>query len=79
MSKTNKPAHEVRIGRIKAAIWANASEQGTRYNVTVARLYREQEGGEWKSSESFGRDDLLILAKVLDFAHTWIYQQRDEA
>src|SRR5262245_36295875 len=28
------PAHELRLGRIKAVIWANPSESGTRYNVT---------------------------------------------
>ncbi len=81
MTRTNKPAHEVRIGRIKATIWANPTEQaGLRYGVTVSRLYKDQDGaGEWKSSESFGRDDLLTLAKVLDLAHTWIHQQREES
>ena len=30
---SNKPCHEVRMGRIKAAIWENESPNGTRYNV----------------------------------------------
>jgi hypothetical protein len=66
----NKPIHEVRLGMIKAAVWKNEGENGPRYNVTVSRLYRD--GTQWKSTDSFGRDDLLLLAKVADQAHSWI-------
>lgn len=66
----NQPAHEVRLGAIKAAIWKNDTESGVRYNVTFERLYRD--GEEWKSTDSFGRDDLLLLAKVANEAHSWI-------
>lgn len=73
----NKPAHEIRLGKIKATIWANATERnGTRYNVAVSRLYKESaEAKEWSFSDNFGRDDLLVAAKVLDLAHTWIHEQ----
>ena len=57
-----------------SAIWANETEAGTRYNVTVSRLYKDDEQ-QWRTSESFGRDDLLLLAKVIDGAHTWITEQ----
>ena len=67
-----QPAHEVRLGSVKAAIWKNQGENGTRFNVTVARIYKD--GEQWKSTDSFGRDDLLVLAKVLDQAHTWIFE-----
>lgn len=66
------PAHVIRIGRIKAAIWSNQSELGTRHNVTFERLYRQDD--EWRKSDSFGRDDLLVLAKAADMAHTWIFE-----
>jgi hypothetical protein len=65
-----RPAHEIRLGRIKAAIWANQAENGTWYNVTVSRSYKD--GDEWKSSSSFGRDELLTLAKIADLANSWI-------
>ncbi len=67
-----KPVHEVRLGRIKAAIWANETKQGTRYNVTICRLYKDEDEQTWKNSSSFGRDDLLLASKVLDRAHSWI-------
>ena len=72
-----EPVHEVRLGRIKAAIWENATQNGTRHNVTVSRLYRDDDG--WKDSTSFGRDDLPLVSKVLDQAHTWIFGQHVES
>ena len=68
----NKPAHEIRLGRIKATIWENESENGKRHNVTIRRLYKD--GEQWKSSDSFGRDDLPLVVKVADRAHTWIHE-----
>jgi len=67
-----RPVHEVRLGRIKAAIWENETEKGTRHNVTLSRIYKD--GEEWKDSNSFGRDDLPLIAKVADQAHDWIFQ-----
>lgn len=67
-----KPVHELRLGRIKAAIWANDTEHGVRHNVTVSRLYKD--GDQWKETTSFGRDDLLVVAKIADGANSWIYE-----
>ena len=65
----NKPAAEVRLGRIKAAIWANQDKDGGRWHtVQLTRLY--QDGDQWRSTHSFGRNDLLTVAKVADLAHT---------
>jgi len=73
-----KPVHEIRIGRLKAAIWRNETEGGAiRHNVTFTRLYKP-EGEEWQDSTSFGRDDLLVLGKLADQVHSWIYEQTQE-
>jgi hypothetical protein len=71
-----KPIHEVRLGSIKAAVWRNDTDSGVRYNATFSRLYKD--GDQWKSTESFGRDDLLLLAKVADHTHSWILSQSQE-
>jgi hypothetical protein len=68
-----RPVHELRLGRIRAAVWENDTQNGTRHNVTVSRLYKD--GDEWKDSASFGRDDLPLVAKVVDQAHSWIFEQ----
>ena len=73
--KTQKqqPIHEVRLGHVKAAVWKNEVENGVRYNVTFSRIYKD--GDNWKSTDSFGRDDLLLLGKVADHAHSWIFEK----
>lgn len=68
----NRPVHEIRLGRIKAAIWENETRNGTRHSVSVSRLYKD--GEKWKDSTSFGRDDLPLVAKVADLAHSWIFE-----
>jgi len=69
-AQRKKPVHEVRLGLIKAAIWENTVGDTLRYNVTIVRIYKTET--EWKTSDTFGRDDLLVLAKVADQAHSWI-------
>jgi hypothetical protein len=70
-----KPTHEVRLGAVKAAVWRNKKTETstTRFNVKFSRIYKD--GEAWKSTQSFGRDDLLLLAKVADQANSWIHQQ----
>lgn len=72
----SKPAQEIRLGAVRAAIWRNETENGPRFNTTFSRIYKD--GEQWNHSESFGRDDLLVLAKVADLAHSWIHSQGRE-
>ena len=71
-----KPVAEVRIGRVKATVWPNETEGRTRHNVTFSRLYRD--GEKWKRTQSFGRNELLVLAKVADQAHSRIFELQQE-
>jgi hypothetical protein len=72
-----RPVQEFRLGRIKATLWANRTDNGIRHNVTFSRLYKP-EGGDWHDSSSFGRDDLPLVAKLADQAHSWIFEQIQE-
>jgi hypothetical protein len=76
-NEKTKPVDEVKFGLIAASIWKNKSKTGTHYNVTISRLYKS--GQSWKRSESFGRDDLLTAAKVLELAHTRIFELSKES
>jgi hypothetical protein len=71
----NRPVHEVRLGFVKASIWENLVGENKRYNVTLTRIYKEKDTDQWKSTDSFGRDDLLLVAKTADRAHSWICDQ----
>lgn len=76
---TYRPAHTIRFGAIRAAIWRNIIDNGNAsrpmYCVTFSRSYKDN-SDQWKDSNSFGADDLLLLAKAADEAHTWIVRQK---
>ena len=74
MNERQKPVHEIRLGKMRAAIWGHSNDSGeVWFSVTFSRLYRD--GSQWKDSTSFSRDDLPIVAKVADLAHAWIWTQ----
>ena len=73
----NQPVHRIRMFPIECAIWKNQSENRTWYNVTLSRSYKDA-NDEWKSTDSFSADDLLLVAKVADQAHSWIIQKQQE-
>jgi hypothetical protein len=77
-TRAKAPVRTLRLGRIKAAVWENENERQKFYNVTFVRAYVD-EGKNWHDSESFGRDDLLLLAKLADQAHTFICEQTSAA
>lgn len=72
-TKKNAPVAKVSVGLQTASIWKNESEGRAFYNVTFDRRYRDAEGN-WKSTGSYGRDDLLALAKLADLAHTKVLE-----
>lgn len=70
----SKPIHEIRLGNIRAAIWENHSNFGSLfYKITFSMEYRRD--SQQHSTASFDRDDLLLVAKVADRAHSWIFEQ----
>ena len=77
MATNNKPVAELRIRAVKAAVWENEVGGITRHNVTFSRIYRDE--GQWKTTHSFGFNNLLTLAKLADQAHTLIAERNAEA
>lgn len=75
---SQRPVHEIRFGRIKVAIWVNQGANGPWHSVQVCRIYKDDQS-VWKQSDSFNRDDLPLVCKALDQAHTWIYEQSQPA
>ncbi|ACB74497.1 hypothetical protein [Opitutus terrae] len=72
------PVQTFRLGRIKAAIWENEADQKKFYNVTFARTYVD-DAKAYHDTDSFGRDDLPLVAKLADQAHTFIFTRLAEA
>jgi len=71
------PAKTFRLGRIKAAVWENEADQKKFYNVTFARTYVD-DAKNYHDTDSFGRDDLPLVAKLADQAHTFIFDRLAE-
>jgi len=74
-TNSNRPAHTIRHGRIKATIWLNQTQKGPMYNVTFSRSYQNDEGS-WADSPSFNFEDLMTVAKCAFDAHTWISAEK---
>ena len=75
MGEKKKPTHEFKLGRIRAAIWANRSEnRDVWFSVRLSRLYKD--GDQWNSADSFSHEELPIVAKAADMAYSWIWRRR---
>ena len=73
MGKIQRP-HEIKLGRIKATIWANETEDHDEwFTTTISRLYKI--GDTWKETNSLRRDDLPIAMKAIDMAYGWIWRK----
>jgi len=74
----NKKPIRIKAGRgVVAKLWKNSNKNGEWYNVTITRVYTDDEG-EFHDSESFSRDDLLQVAYAANKAFDFIVNQTDE-
>ena len=75
--KKQKPIR-IKAGRgVVAKLWSNSNKNGEWYNVTISRVYTDEEG-DFHDSDSFSRDDLLQVAYVAQKAFDRIISQTDE-
>lgn len=75
--KTNekkKPALKLKVGRVNASVFANDSEKGTWYSLTLDRVYKS--GEEFKRTSSFPNSELDNLEVVVQRVKEWIAKQR---
>ena len=71
------PVKTFRLGRIKAAVWENETDQKKFFNVSFARTYVD-DAKNFHDTDSYGRDDLPLVAKLADQAHTFIFERLAE-
>jgi hypothetical protein len=69
---------KIKVGLQTASIFKNESKGRVFCNVTFDRRYRDGKGN-WKSTDSYGMDDLLALAKLADLAHTKVLELQNVA
>ena len=71
------PLKTLRLGRIKATVWENEADQKKFFNVTFARTYMD-DARNFHDTDSFGRNDLPLVAKLADQAHSFIFDRLAE-
>jgi hypothetical protein len=75
--KGNKPAFTARRGRLTLTIWANETEQGTRFSSEITRSWKEGEG--YRTTSRLDERDLLASARLAVLADDWIADRRQSA
>jgi hypothetical protein len=75
-ASTNRPVHRINHGAISASIWRQDTGKGQMFNVTFQRSYKD--GQEWKTSASFGRQNLLVVSLIAARAYEWISAQQSK-
>ena len=72
---TAKPEKEFRAGTVRATIWENTIEKnGETFNIPgiqIERRYRDKDG-EWKTTNSFQKNDLANLGIVVYEAQRYL-------
>ncbi|HXE43230.1 MAG TPA: hypothetical protein VN516_09420 [Candidatus Baltobacteraceae bacterium] len=76
-----KPAAQFRSGALSVSVWERRHNDKPFYNATPQRAYLDEKDtsespdGTWKYTDSFSRDDLPVIAALLNQAFGWIIAQ----
>jgi len=65
-----RPIHEVKMafngGLLCAAVWRHQNDQGKSWHsVSLSRAHKNKANDEWSYGDSFSRDELLGLLRVI--------------
>ena len=68
----NKPVDSIRDGSLTVSIWANESENGTRYSVDLTRSYKVED--KWHTTQYLSNGEILRGSRLLALAYDRILQ-----
>ena len=75
------PVKKYRAGQISCALWENEAQVNgrsvTMLKATVERRYKDRDGN-WKSSNSYGRNDIPLVIFCLEKAFEAIIGEQSE-
>ena len=76
------PAERFRFGNVSLTIFENQSTRDGQtqkfWKATIDKRYRDNQSGEWKSTNSYGVEDLLRLRAVLDRGINFMMEKPSE-
>ena len=74
-TNNNGPAYTARRGRLNLTIWANETEQGTRYSTEITRTWKDDKD-QYQTTSRLDERDLLPAARLATLADDWIAAAR---
>lgn len=76
MRATNAPVFTLTLGRVKASVFAYATESGRmRYSTKIVAFWRDPGNNNWREGSSFDTSDLPCVLKASDKCLDWILAQ----
>ena len=66
----NSPVWKMALKGVHAAVFTNESENGVFFKTTITRVYKD--GEEFKTTNSYSRDDLPVVQLLSDKAYEFI-------
>lgn len=76
--RSNQPEKLFRAGALSVSVWKREHEGKAFFSATASRAYTEDDGETWKYSDSFGRDELPVIADLMRAAFMWIVSQESK-
>jgi len=80
---TTLPVAKFKAGTVTTAIWENQMNINGRaitvLKATVQRRYKDKSSGEWKSSSSFGRNEIPLAIFCMQKALEEIIDRQNKA
>jgi len=71
-----KPKKQFRMGLVVASVFDQPTDNGTLFNVSISKLYKNEGDSEWSRSTSYNRDDLPAVSEVSRQAWIWIHENQ---
>lgn len=72
-----QPVKVFRMGYVKCEVFSRHARTGPQYHAIITRLFKN--GTQWCESRQFSKDELMLVAKLADAAHSWMYDAHREA
>lgn len=77
--KSNAPVRTFQSGLISVAVFAHTSKDGRVWHaVSPQRSYRVEGQQDWNRINSYNRDDLPVLAALLNRAWQWVIAEEEK-
>lgn len=73
----NKPIHVLRRRGVKVSVFENRAGDTIFHKIAIQKIYRD-DGGVWKTTTSYARDDIPIITLLADQAWEWILDREAE-